>query len=96
VTVAFQFRSFRHKYWVSDRILRALENGKGLTRSDLVNILGEPRTTLFDHLSKLISKGQVRTTQVRVKPGPGRARTLYHLPRFDVVDYNGFKVAALQ
>lgn len=60
-------------------LLEALSDGIPLTRSDFVEELKKPRTTIYDNLEKLENKKLVE--KFSKNNGKGRPLTLWHLSR---------------
>lgn len=61
-----------------EELLRILEEKGPLTRTELMEITGAPRTTLYDKLVKLILKGKVRKIPVKGN-GRGRPKIYYEV-----------------
>ena len=64
---------------MDDFLLEILERTGGLTRDKLVQTTRIPRTTLYDNLAKLISKGKVTCKYLRNKKKRGRPKTVFHV-----------------
>ncbi|MHA1722680.1 MAG: helix-turn-helix domain-containing protein [Candidatus Baldrarchaeia archaeon] len=61
-----------------EELLRILREKGPLTRTQLMEITGVPRTTLYDKLVKLILKGKVRKVPVKGN-GRGRPKVYYEV-----------------
>jgi len=61
-----------------EELLRILKEKGPLTRTELMEITGVPRTTLYDKLVKLILKGKVRKVPVKGN-GRGRPKVYYEV-----------------
>lgn len=59
-----------------EELLKILKEKGPLTRTELMEITGVPRTTLYDKLVKLILKGKVRKISVKGN-GRGRPKVYY-------------------
>ncbi len=59
-----------------EELLQILKEKGPLTRTELMEITGVPRTTLYDKLVKLILKGKVRKVPVKGN-GRGRPKVYY-------------------
>ena len=61
-----------------EELLQILKERGPLTRTELMEITGVPRTTLYDKLVKLILKGKVRKVPVKGN-GRGRPKVYYEV-----------------
>ncbi len=61
-----------------EELLQILKEKGPLTRTELMEITGVPRTTLYDKLVKLILKGKVRKVPVKGN-GRGRPKVYYEV-----------------
>jgi len=61
-----------------EELLQILKEKGPLTRTELMEITGIPRTTLYDKLVKLILKGKVKKVPVKGN-GRGRPKVYYEV-----------------
>ncbi|MHA1581033.1 MAG: helix-turn-helix domain-containing protein [Candidatus Baldrarchaeia archaeon] len=61
-----------------EELLQILKEKGPLTRTELMEITGVPRTTLYDKLVKLILKGKVKKVPVKGN-GRGRPKVYYEV-----------------
>ena len=64
--------------YTDETILTILKSKGDMTRNDLVDITGIPRSTLYDALLRLILKGKVSKYSERIN-GPGRPKVFFKL-----------------
>jgi len=68
------------RYGLDARIVEQLEAGPK-TRGELVEALGVPRTTIYDHLFEMVSKGVVGKKPIRREGRRGRPFVAFFLTR---------------
>lgn len=63
---------------VQDRLVKVLsDNGQPMTRSQIVDVTGIPRTTVYDNMKKLLAEREVRSFREEERCGRGRPRIFY-------------------